>query len=231
MGLTGLTHHHRRPPGLDLRVHTARSPHVIPERGGARGYRPAGRYGSRMESVATPPQILPRSVDRRLFQAIHGLPHSPRSDHYISLVSDLGEGLGWVAAGVGVAWLGGQRGRRAGIATALASLGTTYLVQRMVKPIFRRRRPFVSREVMVVGIRTADASFPSGHTASSFAAATALSTFYPNAAPLVFTLATLVGASRVHLGHHFPSDVTAGAVIGIGMGTFTAWLLKLPKFL
>ncbi len=165
-----------------------------------------------------------------MFEAIHGLPHSPQSDRYISLVSDLGEGLGWVAAGIGVAWLGGPRGRRAGIATALASLGTTYVVQRMVKPIFRRRRPFVAREVMVVGIRTADASFPSGHT-SSFAAATALATFYPKAAPLVFTLATLVGASRVHLGQHFPSDVAAGAVIGVGTGTVTAWLLKLPRFL
>jgi undecaprenyl-diphosphatase len=184
-----------------------------------------------MEPLVTPPQLLPPSVDRRVFDAIHGLPHSPVSDRYISLISDLGEGLGWVVAGVGVAWLGGPKGRRAGIATALASLGTTYVVQRMVKPIFRRGRPFVNREVLVVGIRTSDASFPSGHTASSFAAATALSTFYPKAAPLVFTLATLVGASRVHLGHHFPSDVTAGALIGVGTGTLTAWLLKLPRFL
>jgi len=229
MGLAGLPHEHPGPPCLDLLL--VFLGHLIPERGAARGYRAAGRYGFRMERAATPPQILPPSVDRRLFQAIHGLPHTARSDHYISLVSDLGEGLGWVAAGVCVAWLGGQRGRRAGIAAALASLGTTYVVQRMVKPIFRRRRPFVSREVLVVGIRAADASFPSGHTASSFAAATALSTFYPNAAPLVFTLATLVGASRIHLGHHFPSDVTAGAVIGIGTGTFTGWLLKLPKVL
>ncbi len=184
-----------------------------------------------MEPVATPPQILPRTFDRRVFDAIHGLPHSPVSDRYISLVSDLGEGMGWVAAGIGLAWLGGPKGRRAGIATALASLGTTYTVQRMVKPIFRRRRPFVNREMLVVGIRAGDASFPSGHTASSFAAATTLAAFYPNAAPLVFTLASLVGASRVHLGHHFPSDVTAGAVIGIGTGTLTAWLLKLPRSL
>jgi undecaprenyl-diphosphatase len=184
-----------------------------------------------MEPVATPLPIVPRTLDRRVFEAIHGLPHTPRSDHYISLVSDLGEGLGWVAAGVGMAWLGGQKGRRAGIATALASLGTTYVVQRMVKPIFRRRRPFVNRETMVVGIRTADASFPSGHTAASFAAATVVSTFYPSAAPLVFTLASLVGTSRVHLGHHFPSDVAAGAAIGVGTGTVTAWLLKLPRFL
>src|SRR5260370_20987213 len=159
-----------------------------------------------MDPGLTPPQILPRSVDRRVFEAIHGLPHSPRSDRYISLVSDLGEGLGWVAAGIGVAWLGGRRGRRAGIATALASLGTTYTVQRLVKPIFRRRRPFVAREVMVVGIRTADASFPSGHTASSFAAATALATFYPKAAPLLSTLATLAVASPRPLGPPVPPD-------------------------
>ena len=183
-----------------------------------------------MERIATQP-VVPGSLDRRLFEAIHGLPHTPQGDRYISLVSDLGEGMGWVAAGICLAWLGGRKGRRAGIATALASLGTTYVVQRVVKPIFRRRRPFVNRETMVVGIRTADASFPSGHAASSFAAATAIATFYPNAAPLVFTLATLVGASRVHLGHHFPSDVAVGGTIGIGTGTLTAWLLKLPKFL
>src|SRR5260370_3503795 len=175
-----------------------------------------------MDVGVTPPQILRRSVDRRVFEAIHGLPHPQQSDRYISLVSDLGEGLGWVAAGIGVAWLGGPRGRRAGIATALASLGTTYVVQRMVKPIFRRRRPFVAHEVMVVGIRTADASFPSGHTASSFAAATALATLYPHARPPAFTLATLGEASRVHPRHHFPSDVAARAVIGVGTGTRTA---------
>src|SRR5260370_33561911 len=124
-----------------------------------------------MDAGITPPQILPRSVDRRVFEAIHGLPHSPEGDRYISLVSDLGEGLGWVAAGIGVAWLGGQRGRRAGISTVLASLGTTYVVQRLVKPIFRRRRPSVAHALMVVGFRSADASFPSVHTASSFAAA------------------------------------------------------------
>src|SRR6202011_6087866 len=72
-----------------------------------------GRYRVRMEPGVTPPQILPVSLDRRLYQAIHGLPHTPQSDRYIALLSDAGEGAGWVAAGVGMAWLGGQRGRRA----------------------------------------------------------------------------------------------------------------------
>ena len=178
-----------------------------------------------------PPRILPETVDRQLYRAIHGLPHSPAGDHYVSMLSDLGEGMGWVAAGLALAWLGGRRGRMAGLATAIASLGTTYLVQRIVKPAFRRQRPWIGRDVQVVGIRTTDASFPSGHSASSFAAATALATFYPKAAPLTFGLATGVAASRVHLGHHFPSDVIVGSLIGIGTGTLIAWLIRAPRAL
>jgi membrane-associated phospholipid phosphatase len=178
-----------------------------------------------MKPVAVQP-TLPETVDRRLYRMIHGIPHSPASDRYVALLSDLGEGIGWVGAGVAMAWLGGDRGRRAGLAAAVASLGTTYVVQRLVKPVARRKRPFVGREVVVVGIRSEDASFPSGHTASSFAAATAISAFYPKAAPLVYGLAAGVGISRVHLGHHFPSDVAVGAAIGIGSGTLAAWVFK-----
>lgn len=182
--------------------------------------------------MATGPELepvsLPETVDRRLYRAIHGLPHSPLGDRYVSIVSDLGEGLGWVAAGIALAWLGGDRGRRAGLAVSVAALGTTYLVQNKIKPVFRRKRPWVDRDVMVVGIRTTDASFPSGHSAASFAAATTLAAFYPKASPLVFGLAAGVGASRVHLGHHFPSDVAVGSLIGIATGTLVAWLAKRP---
>jgi len=176
-----------------------------------------------------PPRILPETVDRRLYRMIHRLPHSTVGDRYVTTLSDLGEGLGWVAAGVAVAWLGGPKGRRAGLAMSIASLGTTYMVQRLIKPVFRRKRPHVGRDVVVVGIRTTDASFPSGHSASSFAAATATAAFYPKVAPLVFALAAGVGISRVHLGHHFPSDVAAGGLIGIASGTIIAGLLKVPE--
>jgi undecaprenyl-diphosphatase len=165
-------------------------------------------------------------IDRRLYRLINGLPHTTTSDRYVSVLSDLGEGLGWVAGGVALAILGGPRGRRAGAATAVASLAATYVVQTRVKPMFRRVRPFVNREARVVGVRPADHSFPSGHTASSFAAATALAFFYPRAAPLAYGVATAVGVSRVHLGVHFPSDAAVGGVIGIGIGTFSAWVFK-----
>ena len=174
---------------------------------------------------------LAETIDRRLYRMIHGLPHSPISDRYVTTLSDLGEGLGWVAAGIAIAWMGGRKGRRAGLAAAIASLGATYLVQQKIKPVFKRNRPHIGRDVVVVGIKTSDASFPSGHTASSFAAATALSTFYPKASPLVLGLAAGVGLSRVHLGHHFPSDVAVGSLIGIATGTLVAWLIRLPETL
>ena len=132
----------------------------------------------------------------------------------------------WVAAGLALAWLGGTKGRRAGLAVSVASLGTTYVVQRMIKPVFRRQRPWVGKDVLVVGIRTTDASFPSGHSASSFAAATTLAAFYPKVSPLVFALAAGVAASRVHLGHHFPSDTAVGGLIGVASGTLVAWLTR-----
>jgi undecaprenyl-diphosphatase len=174
--------------------------------------------------VVAPPGSA--GIDRRLYRLINGLPHTTTSDRYVSVLSDLGEGLGWVAGGIALAMLGGPKGRRAGAATAAASLVATYVVQTRVKPIFRRVRPFVNREARVVGVRPADHSFPSGHTASSFAAATALAFFYPRAAPLAYGVATAVGVSRVHLGVHFPSDAAVGGVIGIGIGTFGAWLFK-----
>lgn len=174
--------------------------------------------------VVAPPARA--GIDRRLFRLINELPHSATSDRYVSVVSDLGEGMGWVAGGAALAMLGGPKGRRAGVAMALASLAATYVVQKRVKPLFRRVRPFVNREAYVVGVRPADHSFPSGHSASSFAAATALAYFYPRAAPLGYTLATGVALSRVHLGVHFPSDTAVGGAIGVAIGTFSAWLCR-----
>lgn len=174
--------------------------------------------------VVAPP--APGGLDRRLYHLINGLPHTTTTDRYVSVLSDLGEGIGWVAGGVALGILGGSKGRRAGLAVAFSSLAATYVVQTRIKPLFRRVRPFVNREARVVGVKPADQSFPSGHTASSFAGATALAFYYPKAAPLLYGLATAVGASRVHLGVHFPSDAAVGGVVGVGIGTFGAWLFK-----
>ena len=58
-------------------------------------------------------------------------------------------------------------------------------------------------------------SFPSGHTATSFAGATALSLLYPRGTPAFFVLAAAIAYSRLYVGVHFPLDVAGGVVIGV----------------
>ena len=65
-------------------------------------------------------------------------------------------------------------------------------------------------------------SFPSGHSATSFALAAALASRFPRQAWIFYTIAGLVGLGRVVGGSHYPSDVLAGAILGLVVGWFLA---------
>jgi undecaprenyl-diphosphatase len=96
----------------------------------------------------------------------------------------------------------------------------------LIKPLVHRDRPYAA----LPGIRTPDGpvpydpnSFPSGHAAVSFAAATAIADWDPHYAIPAYALATFVSYSRLYNGVHFPSDVLCGALIGFGMAKLTRW--------
>lgn len=156
-----------------------------------------------------------RAIDASIFLAVNHLPHSQASNDVLEMVSDLGKGAGWVAAAVLLALAGSRAGWRTGLVTTATMLVATGLTQGPIKAYFLRQRPWaVLEEDIVIGKRTTDSSFPSGHTAGSFAAALAMSRCFPNHRPLLLGIAASVGFSRVYLGHHYPSDVLGGAAIG-----------------
>jgi undecaprenyl-diphosphatase len=75
-------------------------------------------------------------------------------------------------------------------------------------------------------VRTpASTSFPSGHSASAFAFATAVGHFLPRDAIAVRGLAALVAYSRVHTGVHYPGDVVAGSLLGGAVAQLTVHAL------
>jgi undecaprenyl-diphosphatase len=74
-----------------------------------------------------------------------------------------------------------------------------------------------------------DASFPSGHAATSFAAATMLSFAFPRFAPALYVLAAAVAFSRIYVGVHYPLDVIGGAVLGMLVATALHLLVRAQR--
>ena len=123
--------------------------------------------------------------------------------------------LVWFAIGGLLAAGGGERGRRAAVRGAVAIGLASALANGPVKLLVRRARP---RGAAPLVRRPRTSSFPSGHTASAFAFAVAVSCEVPPMAALLVPLAATVGYSRVYVGVHYPSDVLLGAVLGAGTG-------------
>ena len=115
----------------------------------------------------------------------------------------------------------------------LAAILARFVIVEIVRYLLPRARPFVENHVnLLIPYNQYEYSFPSGHAAFYFAISMAvflyLKKVYPRpkfwwgAGSLFFLASFLIVISRVFVGIHWPSDILAGAVVGI----LTGWLIN-----
>jgi membrane-associated phospholipid phosphatase len=106
-------------------------------------------------------------------------------------------------------------------ARVLTAVAVTTALKSQVEGAVRRTRPNAVLDGKPYRMRRggakagAERSFPSGHTADAFAAARALARVYPEQSALLWSAAALIALIQLPAGAHYPSDIAAGAVIGI----------------
>ncbi len=160
-----------------------------------------------------------RDADRSLTrQAASRIPSQMGS--VLSAVEEGAEGAKlWLGAATVMGTLGGGRGRRA----AAEGLGAVVLAQvvfaGLCKRLVGRRRP---PKEWIPHDEVEDPSFPSGHAAAAVGFTAAVAPSWPLAGALCAVPAALVAVERVQSGAHYPSDVAAGAAIGL----ISAWLTR-----
>lgn len=147
-------------------------------------------------------------------------------DIVMPLITRLGDGgILWLCCSFLMLLL--PKTRKVGAAMAVG-LGLEMLCCNIIlKPFVARLRPCdVAPAVQLLIPHPGGYSFPSGHTGASFAAASALFFGKSKLGVPAFILAALIGFSRLYLYVHYPSDVLAGALMGIMLGWMGNLLVK-----
>lgn len=118
--------------------------------------------------------------------------------------------------------------RKTGFAVMGATLSVMLFGELIIKHLVARPRPFVINGAIELIIKAPSGfSFPSSHTATCFAMATAIYLFHKRLGIIAYIYAALVAFSRMYLYVHYPSDIIGGIALGIGCGIGAVALVKL----
>jgi membrane-associated phospholipid phosphatase len=156
-----------------------------------------------------------KSADLEVLRAMRTRWHTPAAEEAMRLLGRAGNNAAvWVGLNVALSIVDSSHGEAWLICAVLGPIAIG--LNHVVKLIAKRPRP-VLEGLPPLGGAPSSLSFPSAHAVSSFAVATAMVRVDPAmAGALVVALAISLG--RPYLGMHYPSDVLAGAFIGIALG-------------
>ncbi|MFJ8163174.1 bifunctional phosphatase PAP2/diacylglycerol kinase family protein [Streptomyces sp. NPDC096136] len=158
--------------------------------------------------------------DRRLFDAV-ARRHWPAAERALpALGRAANHGVLWGGIAVALTALGTPRTRKAALRGAASLALASATVNTVGKWTVRRPRPLLEGvpPVRQPAVPPWTTSFPSGHSASAFAFTAGLALESPAWGAVVAPLAASVAFSRVYTGVHYPSDVAAGALLGVAAG-------------
>ena len=154
-------------------------------------------------------------ADLKILRFMRTRGHSPGLESAAKALGKAGNhGAVWVVLGVALALLDPSRRESWLICAALGPLAI--VLNYAIKLAVRRPRP-VLEGLPPLGGAPSSLSFPSAHALSSFAVATAMFRVDPATAGALF-VALAISLGRPYLGMHYPSDVLAGALLGVVLG-------------
>ena len=135
-------------------------------------------------------------------------------------------GMVWLAAGC--AMMATKKHRKAGFVLCAALFIDVVGNNLVVKNVTGRPRPCdIDKSVELKIKRPVGSSMPSGHTLTSVTAATILLQENPLFGLAAVPTAALISFSRMYLFVHYPSDVMAGTLLGIGVGCSATQIKKM----
>jgi membrane-associated phospholipid phosphatase len=179
------------------------------------------RFGGAARDYAAASLHQLAAVDRAVYAAIASTPTPALDEPMRRLSTAANYSRIWLGMAAVLATAGGQPGRRAAARGVVAIGVTSALVNLGVKSLWDRERPDRSSTRVPIGRQVrmpASTSFPSGHSASGFAFATAVGHELPFLAVPLRCVAAAVAYSRVHTGVHYPADAIVGSVVGARTG-------------
>lgn len=150
---------------------------------------------------------------------------NPFLDTVMPFITHLGSGgILWIA--VAVVMLISKKHRKTGVTIAIALLLSLVVCNGILKPLVNRVRPYDMTSVELLISKPMGASFPSGHTTASFAAAVAIALSRNKIWVFALFAAVLIAFSRMYLYVHYPGDVLFGAILGMLLAFAANWAVN-----
>ena len=150
---------------------------------------------------------------------LYAIPRTELLDSFFLIVTKIAGSYGQLWIVVGLALLIPKKTRWTGIAVLISYVGVYLFGQMILKNLISRPRPCqVDQAFEMLVARPSSSSFPSTHSAWTFAAATAIFMKYKKAGIVAFVAAVLIAFSRMYMFLHYPTDVLCGMILGILLG-------------